>query len=248
MTARSAILHIFLSTLNISAEFIEEIPAPNLATGGKQFQPWTNPGPPYTDYKPIIASRHDRPDEPELVNPRSDLRPDNPPGTLQQKLRGQRKISSGVFLPPGFGALKNVSPASPGVTRPAREVTASNTTKKSELSPVLVTVSDYSPAAALQQSDEKCQYVQMMNTSMGEDCTKGGMRCERKCQQKTEEPVCTEEHTVRQMISLLGFMVHLQDVCEDVPEEVCETVNEKSCRTVQEEVCDDADDSNTNLE
>jgi len=217
MTVNSAVLHLIVSTC-ATAEFFEEIPAPNLARGSNNFQPWLSSDPPHTDYQQTKDSR----------SYKLDSGSDSSTETLQQKLRDKRKISSGIFLP-GIGIFKNISPGGP---RPQREAIPSKT-KESELSPSLVTVSDYDPPSPPTNSDGKCQYKQVMNTTTGEDCTKGGMRCERKCKQKTGEPVCTEEFT---------------DICEDVPKDLCETVNDKSCKSVQEEVCDDADDSQSKME
>ena len=107
-----------------------------------------------------------------------------------------------------------------------------------QISPVVVTLSDSSPLAALkldtyleeEEDVTACRYEQFSeeqaSLSTTSNCTKGGMRCERKCSQRTEEPVCTQT---------------LVDICEDVPERVCQTVTEKHCRTVQEEVCDGRD-------
>ena len=77
-----------------------------------------------------------------------------------------------------------------------------------------------------------CEYEQVSEEQMdllagseaARECRKGGMRCERKCSNITEDEECEEV---------------LVDVCEDVPENVCETVMEKHCKTVQEQVCDD---------
>ena len=55
-------------------------------------------------------------------------------------------------------------------------------------------------------------------------CRKGGMRCERRCEERPGAAKCQEV---------------LVDVCEDEPEEICDTVIEKHCRTVQEELCED---------
>ena len=194
------ILHHVLSAFAV-AECFEEIPAPDLARGGKIFQPWINPGPPNTDHH--LISRGENLDAAILVTQRPDLRLDNTPQTLQQKLRFQRKFGFGIE----FVVVKNSSPPSPSIARPAREVQASNTTEDSDLSPVSVTVSDNAPPASLLPADEKCQFVQQMNSSLGEECTKGGMRCERKCQQKTEDPVCKEEFQVCEVILLAVFYV-----------------------------------------
>ena len=198
MTTIRTILHLVLSAFALG-ECFEEIPAPDLARGAKQFQPWINPGPPYTDHH--LISRGENLDAAKLVTQRSDLRLDNTPQTLQQKLRFQRKFGFGIE----FVVAKNSSPPSPSIARPAREVQASNTTEDSDLSPVSVTVSDNAPPASLLLADEKCQFVQRMNSSLGEECTKGGMRCERKCQQKTQDPVCKEKFQVRKVILLALF-------------------------------------------
>ena len=195
-----ATLHLVLSAFAVSNCF-EEIPSPDLARGAKQFQPWINPGPPYTDHH--LISRGENLDAANLVTQRSDLRLDNTPQTLQQKLRFERKFGFGIE----FVVVKNSSPPSPSIARPAREVQPSNTTEDSDLSPVSVTVSDNAPPASLLPADEKCQFVQQMNISQGEECTKGGMRCERKCQQKTEDPVCKDEFQVPDLILLALFYV-----------------------------------------
>ena len=200
MTKIGTILHFVLAAFAV-AECFEEIPAPDLARGAKQFRPWINPGPPYTDHH--LISRGENSDAAKLVTQRSDLRLDNTPQTLQQKLRFQRKFGFGI----GFGVVKNASPPSPSITRPEREVQASNNTEDSDLSPVSVTVSDNAPPASLLLADENCQFVQQMNSSLGEECTKGGMRCERKCQQKTQDPVCKEEFQVSKLILFALFYV-----------------------------------------
>ena len=189
MTTIRAILHLVLSAFAV-AECFGEIPDPDLARGAKQFQPWINPGPPYTDHH--LISRSENSDAAKLVTQRSDLRLDKTPQTLHQKLRFQRQLGFGI----GFAVVKNASPSSSGITRPERKVHASNRTEDIDLSPVSVTVSDNAPPASLLPADEKCQFVQQMDSSLGEDCTKGGMQCERKCQQKREDPLCKEEFQV----------------------------------------------------
>ena len=160
---------------SILAQFIDEIPAPDLAGGRNSFHPWLTPGPPYPS---SLLSQGKNPD---LVN----YHPDNTPQTLQQKIRRERKISSSVFL-------QGLSSGSK-IARPGREATVNNTSVEREISPVSVTVSDYAPPTQIKAGEEKCKYVQLMNTTMEEECTKGGMRCERKCTPKIEEPVCTEK-------------------------------------------------------
>ena len=195
-----ATLHLVLSAFAVSNCF-EEIPSPDLARGAKQFQPWINPGPPYTDHHLISSSENS--DAAKLDTQRSDLRLDNTPQTLHQKLRLQRKLGFGI----GIGVVNNASPSSPSIARPAREVQESNTSEDSDLYPVSVSVSDNAPPASFLLADEKCQFVQQMNSSLGEECTKGGMRCERKCQQKTEDPVCKEGFQVCKLILLALFYV-----------------------------------------
>ena len=90
------------------------------------------------------------------------------------KIPSQRKINNGIFFP-GLGNFKTSSLSSASIARPAREVQASNTTGDTDLSPVSMTVSDNAPPALL-PTNGKCQFVQQMNSSLGEECTKGGMR------------------------------------------------------------------------
>ena len=70
-------LHVLI---NLSTSQFVEVPGPNLARGKKSFHPWTEPGPPYSDYQPIIGTRQGTAGVPK---------------TLQQKLRSKRKLSSG---------------------------------------------------------------------------------------------------------------------------------------------------------
>ena len=176
--------------------------------------------------------------------------------TLQQQIisRDARKFSPSEFLP-GIGPFRTSSLENIFSPRPERtavkEVFSLDLPDESiepgyeeaeQISPVLVTLSDTRPLAALkldtslagqgeeEEEEGKCGYEQFTGEqaelSGVSNCTKGGMRCERKCSQRTEEPVCTQT---------------LVDICEDVPERVCQTVTEKHCRTVQEEVCDGTD-------
>ena len=64
------ILHHVLSAFAV-AECFEEIPAPDLARRAKQFQPWINPGPPYTDHH--LISRGENLDAAKLVTQRSHI-------------------------------------------------------------------------------------------------------------------------------------------------------------------------------
>ena len=45
---------------------------------------------------------------------------------------------------------------------------------------------------------DKCEYVQMKGDQhmLEDNCMRGGMSCERKCDYDTSEPVCEEELTV----------------------------------------------------
>ena len=168
--------------------------------------------------------------------------------TLQQQMtRAARKFLPSEFLP-GIGPFRSSLNARPE-RMALKEAFSLDLPDESidtgiedveEISPVVVTVSDTSPLAALkldtfleeeeEREETACRYLQFTeeqaSLSTTSNCTKGGMRCERKCSQSTGSPVCTEE-----MVSL----------CEDVPERVCETVMEKHCRTVQEEACDGRD-------
>jgi hypothetical protein len=200
MTTLRPILH-FVSSAFAVALCFEEIPAPDLARGAKQFQPWINPGLPYIDHH--LISRSENSDAIKLVTKRSDLRLDKTPQTLHQKLRFQRKIGFGI----GFGVVTNAPPSPASIARPATEVQVSNTTEEIDISPLSVTVSDKIPPTSLSPNDAKCQFVQQMNSSIGEECTKGGMRCERKCQQKTEDPVCIEDFQVYKQSYLLCSML-----------------------------------------
>ena len=175
--------------------------------------------------------------------------------TLQQQIirRDDRKFSPSEFLP-GIGpfrtsSLENIFSARPERTA-LKEVFSLDLPDESiepgydeaeEISPVLVTVSDTQPLAALkldsflegQEEEEengRCAYEQFTEEQASlsgvSNCTKGGMRCERKCSQTTGEPVCTDK---------------METVCEDVPERVCQTLTEKHCKTIQEEACDGSD-------
>ena len=63
------------------------------------------------------------------------------------------------------------------------------------IDPVSVVFSDEAPPPPL-QSGEKCEYVQMKGDKLDGTCMKGGMSCERMCQFKTEDPVCSQIFTV----------------------------------------------------
>ena len=176
--------------------------------------------------------------------------------TLQQQIisRDARKFAPSEFLP-GIGPFRTSSLENTFSSRPERtalkEVFSLDLPDGSiepgyeeaeQISPVLVTLSDRQPLAALkldtltgqeeeeEEEEERCGYEQFTGEqaelSGVSNCTKGGMRCERKCSQTTGEPVCTEL---------------LQTVCEDVPERVCQTVMEKHCKTITEEACDGSD-------
>ena len=82
----------------VSAQ-IQQIPAPKLA-GGEKFQPWVNPGPPYTDTKQIKTVVESK-TEPDVI---------------------ERKIQNSdykLFLP-GLGIVKDYVPEQLS-TRPQRE-------------------------------------------------------------------------------------------------------------------------------
>ena len=175
--------------------------------------------------------------------------------TLQQQIIGRdaRKFAPSEFLP-GIGPFRTSSLENTFSSRPERtalkEVFSLDLPDGSiepgyeeaeQISPVLVTLSDRQPLAALkldtlaaqeeeEEEDGRCGYEQFSEEQAElagvSNCTKGGMRYERKCSQTTGEPVCTET---------------LQTVCEDVPERVCQTVMEKHCKTIQEEACDGSD-------
>ena len=61
------------------------------------------------------------------------------------------------------------------------------------VSPTRLTVSGNPPTAPSELGDT-CQYVQMKGGSVGANCTKGGMSCERKCEYQMEEAVCVQEY------------------------------------------------------
>ena len=143
--------------------------------------------------------------------------------------RAARRIQNSDFYLPGLGVVKSYVPSQ---IRPQRQ---SQTPGPLSVLPVSVSVSARSPASGQAPGDNKCEYVQMKGepTRLEENCMRGGMSCERKCDYDTSDEVCTET---------------LTDVCEDSKEEVCQTVMEKSCRTVQEEECRDPEESNTKTE
>ena len=147
----------------------------------------------------------------------------------QAQPRAARRIQNSDFYLPGLGVVKSYVPTQ---IWPQRQ---SATPGPLSVLPVSVSVSAQSPASSQAPGDSKCEYVQMKGepTRLEENCMRGGMSCERKCDYDTSDQVCTET---------------LTDVCEDSKEEVCETVMETSCRTVQEEECRDPEQSNTKTE
>ena len=234
-----------------AVQFIEEVPAPDLEQD--RGEAWAVAGPPYPDLHVGSSAgwaarkqtggdigrggwrRRREKTSPDIVS------------TLQQQItRDSRKFSPSEFLPgigPFQSSLLNKRPERTAL----KELFSLDLPDESvdpgfeeveQISPVVVTLSDSSPLAALkldtyleeEEDVTACRYEQFSeeqaSLSTTSNCTKGGMRCERKCSQRTEEPVCTQT---------------LVDICEDVPERVCQTVTEKHCRTVQEEVCDGTD-------
>ena len=91
------------------------------------------------------------------------------------------------------------------------------------VSPLVVTVTDEARLAPLLAP--RCQYTQVAEAGPGQNCTKGGMRCEKVCQ-----PAAVEEHCTN----------HTTEVCQDVPHEICEEVTERFCTSHAEEVCQKA--------
>ena len=174
MSVISVISAIFsLILFQVISGQIHQIPAPKLAGSG-DFQPWVNPGPPYIDAKQIKAAAQGR------------------TTTKKQQVRPERRIQNGdykLFLP-GLGIVKDYVPAQLS-KRPERQSSVDD----GLLSPVSVVVSDQAPPPSLQPG-EKCEYVQMKGDKLEGNCMKGGMSCERQCQFKTEDPVCTQILTV----------------------------------------------------
>lgn len=194
----------------------QEVPPPDLSfeATNDNFAAWNNPGPPYSSLQDDVDEASDRLDN--LV-----------PATLQQKIRAERRILPGAFLP-GLGIVRDfTSPAlGPRTNRqtgfPVKIAVPTKDTNV--ITPTSISVSEDSPPTLSRRDDEKCEFVQMKGGVLGSNCTKGGMSCERKCEFETSEPECTEV---------------LETVCEDVPLEKCTTVQDRTCKTVQEEVCDD---------
>jgi hypothetical protein len=92
------------------------------------------------------------------------------------------------------------------------------------IKPSRITVSQDKPPAGLRRDDDKREYSQMKGGTLGEECMKGGMSCERQCKFDISDDQCEQVE---------------ETVCEDVAKNQCQMVMEKTCSTVQEEVCDD---------
>ena len=175
MNVHSAILSFIF--LKIVCAQIEQIPAPKLA-GGEKFQPWVNPGPPYTDTKQIKAVAQER------------------SSTKIGSVRPERRIQNGdykLFLP-GLGIVKDYVPEQIP-KRPQRQSITESSVDDGLISPVSVVVSDKAPPPSLSPG-EKCEYVQMKGDKLEGNCMKGGMSCDRQCKYNTEDPVCTTILTV----------------------------------------------------
>ena len=57
-----------------------------------------------------------------------------------------------------------------------------------------MTVEQQSPPTV--KAGDKCEYVQMKGGTVGEECMKGGMTCDRDCDFSTTDPVCETVFTV----------------------------------------------------
>ena len=102
------------------------------------------------------------------------------PKTLHQQIRNVRKISEKIH---------------------------SSSMEAPEMAPRVVTLSNPDILSLKDQSDRNCEYQQVDKASEGEDCAKGGMRCERKCEDDLKEPVCLQ--TLQAIFALIKISITL---------------------------------------
>ena len=125
---------------------------------------------------------------------------ESPPKTLHQSLRRSGRMSEnfqqGLYLP-GLGVVQDYIPTQLS-KRPQRQ--AKVTFDNAPINPVSVSVEGISPPIG--QEGGKCEYMQMKGTGVGDNCMKGGMSCERKCQHNTSPQECQTDFTVSRFLLL----------------------------------------------
>jgi hypothetical protein len=69
--------------------------------------------------------------------------------------------------------------------------------KQNDITPSRITLSQNKPPAGLRRDDEKCEFIQMKGGTLGENCMKGGMSCDRQCSFDTSEEECEQVRICR---------------------------------------------------
>ena len=81
------------------------------------------------------------------------------------------------------------------------------------ITPQSIEITEQPPYQNVATTEDKCQFVRRQGGSLGDNCMKGGMSCQKKCEYSTAEPVCTQQLTVRRILNRVGCNFHLVEGC-----------------------------------